>query len=284
MRLQIRHTTVFGYSESINEAYTEMRLRPLDAAGQRCYRFSLTTEPRGEVMTYVDRYGNVVHHFDTLQSHDRVVVTATSDVETPAEFLPEERELTPLDLFDFLTPSGYAPEDRKIADFANSCRHEGDSLETAMALMEATWKRMTYQPGATDVRTKASESLELGRGVCQDFAHVMIAACRSLAIPARYVSGYLYSPRLVRERKDAGIEVPDNAASHAWVDVHIAGQGWISLDPTHNSRQTDQYVRVATGRDYADVPPTRGIYKGNARETLTVQVEVRSGGLTSGLN
>lgn len=278
MRLQIRHTTVFDYSAAINEAYTEMRLRPLDSAGQRCYRFSLTTEPRGEVMTYLDRYGNVVHHFDTLQSHDRVVVTAMSDVETPGEFFPEQRDLGPLDRYDFLAPSGYAPEDEEIAAFARSGGASDDPLTTAMALMETTWRTMTYQPGATDVRTKASEALTLGRGVCQDFAHVMIAACRSLAIPARYVSGYLYSPRVVQERKEAGIPVPENAASHAWVDVHIAGHGWVSFDPTHNCRQTDQYVRVATGRDYADVPPTRGIYKGNAREQLTVQVEVRSAG------
>ncbi|MFZ4987050.1 MAG: transglutaminase N-terminal domain-containing protein, partial [Blastocatellia bacterium] len=89
MRLQIRHTTIFHYTEAINEAYTEMRLRPLEGAGQRCYRFSLMTEPRGEVMSYIDRYGNTVHHFDTLQSHDRVVVMAASDVETTPTYLSE---------------------------------------------------------------------------------------------------------------------------------------------------------------------------------------------------
>lgn len=276
MRLQIRHTTVFRYAESINEAYTEMRLRPLETAGQRCYRFSLVTEPRGEVMSYVDRYGNQVHHFDTLQSHEQVVVTASSDVETPAAFRPEFQELPPLDRYDFLAPTDYAPENGRIAEFARGHLVRDDPHRTALALMEAIFQGLKYDPGATDVKTRAPEVLEIGRGVCQDFAHLMLAATRSLGIPSRYVSGYLYSPQIVSERKEAGIAVPDNAASHAWIDVYLEQRGWVSLDPTHNCEQSDEYVRVATGRDYADVPPTRGIYKGAAKERLEVRVEVRA--------
>lgn len=276
MRIQIKHTTVFHYSDEINEAHTEMRLRPLEVAGQRCYRFSLTTEPRGEVMSYIDRYGNVVHHFDTLQSHDKLVVTAASDVETPYSFLPEPQELTPLDRFDFLAPTGYVPEDDRIDAFARQCQSEGDPMRTAMSLMEAIYRGLTYDPAATDVKTKAPEVLRLGRGVCQDFAHLMLAGIRSLGIPARYVSGYLYSPQIIKERQEAGVPVISNAASHAWVDVYVAERGWVSLDPTHNCEQTDEYVRVATGRDYSDVPPTRGVYKGNAKEDLEVKVEVKS--------
>jgi len=276
MRLQIRHTTVFRYSELINEAYTEMRLRPLEAAGQRSYRFSLVTEPRGEVMSYIDRYGNTVHHFDTLQSHDEVVVTASSDVETPASFRPEYQALPPLDRYDFLAPTDYAPGNGRIAEFARGHLVPDDPRQTALGLMEAIFRGLKYDPGATDVRTRASEALEIGRGVCQDFAHLMLAATRSLGIPSRYVSGYLYSPRVVSERKETGIAVPDNAASHAWIDVYLENYGWLSLDPTHNCEQTSEYVRVATGRDYADVPPTRGIYKGSAEERLEVRVEVRA--------
>jgi transglutaminase-like putative cysteine protease len=276
MRLQIKHTTVFQYSESINEAYTEMRLRPLESAGQRCYRFSLVTEPRGEVMSYLDRYGNQVHHFDTLQSHDQVVVTAASDVETPEAFRPEFAVLPPLDRYDFLAPTSYAPADEAIAAFARRCLMTDDPHGTALALMQEIHQGLKYDPEATDVRTRAPEVLELRRGVCQDFAHLMLAATRSLGIPARYVSGYLYSPQIVSERKEAGITVPDNAASHAWIDVYLETHGWVSLDPTHNCEQTDEYVRVATGRDYADVSPTRGIYKGSAAERLEVRVEVRA--------
>jgi transglutaminase-like putative cysteine protease len=128
--------------------------------------------------------------------------------------------------------------------------------------MAAVRSELVYEPGATDVQTRADEVLALGRGVCQDFAHVMLASCRSVGVPARYVSGYLYDPKLEG----------DNAASHAWVDIWDEERGWIALDPTHHRDQNESYVRVAVGRDYADVPPTRGVYKGSANETLSVWV------------
>lgn len=276
MRLRIEHTTIFHYAEPISEAYTELRLHPLDAAGQRCMRFSLVTEPDGQVMMYVDRHGNTIHHFDTLQPHDRVVVRTTSEVDTPRVFISDNRDLMPLDQFDYLAPTKYAPETALIREYAEAHRIDGEPEATALSLMEGLFSTLKYEPGATDVKTTAPEALELGRGVCQDFAHLMLSASRILGIPARYVSGYLYSPQIMRDREDAGIAVPPNAASHAWVDVFIAGKGWLSVDPTHNCQQTEEYVRVATGRDYADVPPTRGVYKGSAREELSVEVEVRA--------
>ncbi|QQS47474.1 MAG: transglutaminase family protein [Acidobacteriota bacterium] len=276
MRLRIEHTTVFHYTEPIVEAYTEMRLHPLEAAGQRCLRFSLETEPAGEVMMYIDRYGNIVHHFDTLQSHDKVVVTTSSEVQTPQVFVSEEMDLSPLDLFDYLAPTRYAPEDESIMRMAEREFVRDDPEATALGLMDALYNSLKYEPGATDVKTTALEALNLGRGVCQDFAHLMLAACRGLGIPARYVSGYLYSPQTLREREQSGMAIPANAASHAWVDVFVDGRGWLSLDPTHNSWQTEEYVRVATGRDYSDVPPTRGVYKGSAEEELSVNVNVRA--------
>jgi transglutaminase-like putative cysteine protease len=129
--------------------------------------------------------------------------------------------------------------------------------------MHALHAALKYERGATDVTTRADRVLELGRGVCQDFAHVMLAGLRGQGFPARYVSGYLYNNGLT-------------AASHAWVDVFVAGRGWVSLDPTHDREQTDHCVRAAVGRDYADVPPTRGVYKGNGKETLQVKVSVRA--------
>jgi transglutaminase-like putative cysteine protease len=132
--------------------------------------------------------------------------------------------------------------------------------------MQAVAERLVYERGATDVKTRADEVLELGRGVCQDFAHVLLAACRCAGIPARYVSGYLFDPELIG----------DDAASHAWVDVLDRERGWVSLDPTHDREQTEVYVRVAVGRDYADVPPTRGVYKGAGEETLDVRVALQA--------
>jgi transglutaminase-like putative cysteine protease len=261
MRLQIEHVSTFTYDHPISEAYTEMRMRPLDAGGQRCLSFSLTPQPREEVRHYLDRFGNGVHHFDVLGSHRQLVVTAASLVLTPEAFQPEPEALSQLEAFDYLQGTYYAPLAPALADLAAQHAVPGDPASTARFLMETSHGALIYEKGVTDVQTTADQALRLGRGVCQDFTHVMLAACRSQGLPARYVSGYLYNNG-------------HTAASHAWVDVHLPGQGWVSLDPTHNRAQTGQYVRVAIGRDYGDVPPTRGVFKGQAKEKLDVKVTV----------
>jgi transglutaminase-like putative cysteine protease len=263
VRLRITHTTTFRYDEPVSEAYMEMRLRPLDAGGQRCESFRLTTDPPGEVRSYVDRFGNGIRHFDTLNPHDRLVVSARSDVSTPESFVAPERELSLLDAFDYLQPTPYAPDSEAVRTFAQGHAVRDDPMATAQTMLQATHEALAYTPGSTTVKTTADEALAARRGVCQDFAHLMIAACRVLGLPARYVSGYVFAPR----RGTA-------AASHAWTDVFVGGHGWMSLDPTHGSAQTDHYVRIATGRDYADVPPTRGVYKGAGKEEMAVDVAV----------
>lgn len=257
-RLRVEHTTTFTYDAPIIEACSELRLRPLDLDGQRCISFRLETEPRGvNVHLFVDHLGNTVGHFDVLEPHDRLKVTATSEVLT-APF--DDRRLpSPLELHDYLTPTAYAMLDEPLADGGF-----GAWTDRAWELMEAVASALVYEKGATSVQTPASEVLELGRGVCQDFAHVLIAACRLEGIPARYVSGYLFDDSLADE----------HGASHAWVDVWDEHGAWQSLDPTHRREQDESYVRVAVGRDYADVPPTRGVFKGSAEETLSVRVSV----------
>lgn len=266
MRLQIEHKTLFTYDEPITEAYTEMRLKPSDVGGQHCLSFSLVTEPRGNVMQYTDRFGNDVRHYDVLMSHQKVSVTAISEVLTPQVLQDVEHTLSPLDEHDYLTSTEYCPIDDDIRVFAQPHVVEGDPFNTANAIMWAIFNQFKYEPGATNVETNAHQVLNLKRGVCQDFAHLMISSCRSIGIPTRYVSGYLYDPAHV------GL----NAASHAWVDVFISGTGWIAMDPTHDRQQTERYVRVGVGRDYADVPPTRGTYKGKGEEDLDVHVSVRA--------
>jgi transglutaminase-like putative cysteine protease len=263
MRLRIRHDTVLTYDAPVIEAYMEMRLRPLDAGGQRCESFRIVTDPGGDVLGYLDRFGNTVRHFDTIAPHDRLVVSTSSEVSTPEAFADPERELSPLDRYDYLQPTAYAPFSPETWALARGCAVPGDGVATAGAVMAAVHGALAYVPGSTTVKTTAAEALAHGRGVCQDFAHLMIAACRALGLPARYVSGYVLAPR-----RGAA------AASHAWCDVFVAGQGWRSLDPTHRAEQSDHYVRVAIGRDYADVPPTRGVFKGAGQETMTVQVRV----------
>ena len=263
MWLTVEHVTRFSYDAPISEAYTELRLKPSHRDGQRCSSFSLALEPRGvSVAEYVDRFGNTVHHFDVLEQHDRIAVTARSEVWT-APRLVDGISPTPLDRFDFLAPSRYVPLDDLVLELA-AAPASGKPDATATSLMDAVRSAMTYERGTTNVHTTAAEALAEGRGVCQDFSHVMIGACRARGIPARYVSGYLYDP----EHGDLG-------ESHAWVDVHLGAEGWLSLDPTHDVEQTEHYVRVGVGRDYADVSPSRGVYKGTADETLEVAVAIR---------
>ncbi|MEP7357539.1 MAG: transglutaminase family protein [Anaerolineales bacterium] len=265
MRLKIEHLNRFTYDQAISEAYTEIRLQPLSSGGQRCLAFSLTPEPRQEVRAYHDRYGNDVHHFDVLQPHQQLVVNAVSEVLTPETYQPEPGELSPLEAFDYLAASDYAPLVPEVAAFAaahsTAPAVAEDPLGSALALMAAVNGALRYEKGVTDVHTTAPQALLLGGGVCQDYSHLMLAACRHLGLPARYVSGYLYNNG-------------HTAASHAWVDVYVPGPGWLSLDPTHNRQQTAQYVRVAVGRDYADVAPTRGVFKGQAVEVLEVTVHL----------
>jgi transglutaminase-like putative cysteine protease len=263
MRLRITHTTTFGYDGPVSEAYMEMRLTPLDAGGQRCDAFRLTTDPPAEAGSYRDRFGNQVRSFDALAPHEHLVVTARSEVSTPEAFADPERELSILDGYDYRQPTPYAPVTPEIAAFARACLVPGDARATAEAVCREVHRSLAYAPGTTNVKTTAAEALAAGRGVCQDFAHVMIAALGALDMPARYVSGYVFAPR----RSMA-------SASHAWVDVFLPGRGWLSLDPTHDAAQSDHYVRVAVGRDYADVTPTRGVYKGTGRESMSVEVKV----------
>jgi transglutaminase-like putative cysteine protease len=264
MRLHIDHITTFSYDEPISEAHTTVRMKPLDGGGQRCLSFSLSTEPRGEVHHYTDFHGNDVRHFDILQPHQKLVITAASDVITPETPVEEPGPLAPLEQFDYLSETNYAPFAESIHRLATSCCLPDDPYRTALELMQTVHRALTYERGVTDVRTTAPQALELGRGVCQDFTHIMLAACRSLGLPARYVSGYLYGPNSTGR----------DAATHAWVDVHVDGRGWLALDPTHDLEQTANYVRLAIGRDYADVKPTHGVYTGNAAETLAVTVRV----------
>jgi transglutaminase-like putative cysteine protease len=264
MWLTVEHVTRFSYDDPITEAYTELRLKPSHRDGQRCSSFSLVTEPRtATVAEYVDRFGNTVHHFDVLEQHERIAVTARSEVWTVPRFVDEAPPL-PLDRFDFLAPSRYVVLDERLSELATSVSAVEASADTARALTHGVYAAMTYERGTTNVHTTAAEALAEGRGVCQDFSHVLLGACRAAGIPARYVSGYLYDP--------AHGELGE---SHAWVDVHTVDAGWLSLDPTHDVEQDEHYVRVGVGRDYADVPPTRGVYKGSADETLEVAVTIR---------
>jgi transglutaminase-like putative cysteine protease len=264
MLIRVEHTTSFTYAAPISEAYTELRLRPLTGGGQNCTSFRLATDPPGvRVRAYRDRLGNHVQNFEVLEDHDRIAITAYSEVSTSPVFFDPVRDTSPLQVYDYLGPTGYAPFSDALLLLSPAAEGPGTEAERAVAVMQRVRALIVYEPGATTVMTRADSAVVLGRGVCQDFAHVMLAVCRRAGIPSRYVSGYLYDP--------FGI---GDVASHAWVDILDSERGWVSLDPTHDREQNEQYVRVAVGRDYGDVPPTRGLFKGKAVETLDVAVRV----------
>jgi transglutaminase-like putative cysteine protease len=275
MKLSIEHQTIFTYNQPVRESVGELRLRPRDEAGQHCLSFRLATEPQTAINLIADRFGNAVHAYSVLPAHSRLAVMATSLVVTGESPLLVAPPLTLLERRDFLSASPYVPGDGEVAAFARAQASVGGGIPTegvaaeemALALNAAIYEQFDYQPGSTDISTTAAAVLAGRRGVCQDFAHLLIGLCRSLGLPARYVSGYLY---------DAKLRPGAIVASHAWAEVFLEGRGWLGLDPTHGRATGPDYVRVAVGRDYTDATPARGVFQGSARETLEVRVRVRA--------
>lgn len=272
MILKVEHTTVFEYEEPVYETATEVRLHPAtgQTTTQRCASFNLQVNPPATIFEYTDFYGNRVHHFNLLQSHKRVQIVATSVVETsaaPTLYHVEENEIH---LLDFSTKSKYVHFDPAICELAEQFRTTGDTHGQSLEICRHINDSFRYEPGVTDVHSTSAVVMALGRGVCQDFAHIMIAACRHLGVPARYVSGYLYGGGSTLEGHDE--------ASHAWCEVYCKEKSeWCGFDPTHKTLLVDErYIKIGSGRDYADVPPVRGTYKGTSSETLHVAVRVSS--------
>ncbi|HJZ49088.1 MAG TPA: transglutaminase family protein [Roseiflexaceae bacterium] len=270
MRLHIDHETIFSYSQLVREAVGEARLRPRDDAGQRLIGFRLALDPHTPFDTVSDRFGNTIHCYSVLPAHRRLVVTATSEVETSADALIATPALTLLEQHSFTATSPYLPVTEELLAFSRAnTPADADPEATARALTGAIYDNCAYEPGSTDISTTAEAVLAGRRGVCQDFAHLLIALCRGIGLPARYISGYLFDP-----------DKPPDAvlASHAWTEVYLDGRGWLGLDPTHNRATGPLYTRVAIGRDYGDAAPVRGIYQGGAKETLEVRVRMRAVG------
>ena len=281
MRYTVRHVTRFTYETPVTESVMEARMQPLSDGFQRCVHFALTTVPLSRVMTYQDHDGNAVHHFDIAARHSRLVVTAEALVDVvPRNPVPEE--LGPgawedIDAvaasggwFEHLAPSTFAGPTAALQAFARELGlgRDEDPIRLLRRLMEEMNSRLEYRPESTRVDSPIDEALTARCGVCQDFAHIFIALARSLGIPARYVSGYLF-PRTASEIRTA------DHASHAWAECYLPGLGWTGFDPTNNEDAGEGHVRVAVGRDYSDVPPTRGVYKGVSAVKTELAVAVR---------
>jgi transglutaminase-like putative cysteine protease len=276
----VRHTSRFAYSAPISESMMEVRMQPRSDGRQRCLRFELTTQPRARVFAYQDSLGNVVHHFDIPSRHSRLWLTADAVVEiAPMSALPESLPDTVWDDLDEIAAGGkrwhslqaskFALETPLLASLAEELawKRDGDPLKLLRRLNYALFHTFTYAQSETHVDSPIDDALKARAGVCQDLAHIMIALGRRIGIPCRYVSGYLSPSTESHDRSAEG-------ATHAWAEAYLPTLGWVGFDPTNDLLAGDRHIRVAVGRDYADVPPTRGVFRGEARSALDVLVTV----------
>lgn len=277
----ILHRTTYRYNELVHESYTIVHLQPRSDAMQYCTKYELTVAPRARVLSYADRFGNDVQHFSVLPDHDVLSVLARSQVVSmrplePAIPTPTTRAALDEDpslpwLHDERRESLYVafgPELRAFAGEVGRPEPGHDLVAWYLHAGHAIHTGFTYDKIATGVQTTVDESIRLRAGVCQDYAHVLIGLCRINGIPARYVSGYIFSGQ---DGSVLGAE-----ASHAWCEAYLPPHGWVAFDPTNDTLIGQRFVKVATGRDYRDVSPVRGVYKGASRSTMSVNVAMEA--------
>ncbi|HYP08047.1 MAG TPA: transglutaminase family protein [Bryobacteraceae bacterium] len=285
-RYRLVHVTEFSYDGPVTESYNEVRLRPLQDELQSCLSFRLSTDPNSRVSSSTDYFGNVVHRFNVLAEHRRLRVEADSVVlvQAPALFPsggPELGELEQIasDLdehYELLASTEYVPHAPQLRDLVDTAERncDGTMANYALAASDVVHDTFRYEQGATHVHSSIRDAIATRAGVCQDFAHILLALLRMRGLPGRYVSGYLV-PRRTAEPGASVEEIIGGQASHAWAEVFLPTFGWAALDPTLGQLVGLQHVRIAYGRDYGDVAPVRGVYKGHAGQQLSVDVRVR---------
>jgi transglutaminase-like putative cysteine protease len=289
MLLHVVHETHYDYAPTVKTAQHMAHLRPVQTATQRLVSHRLTVRPEpAQLSESTDVFGNTRAFFSLQSPHEHLSVQAESVVETgprapctnaivwedARERMRYHRAAHYDPAAEFVFASPYAPRHEDFVAYAQGEFRPGRPLaEAARALMSRIHSEFAYESEATDVGTPALQALGLRKGVCQDFAHVMIACLRSVGLPARYVSGYLLTDPPAGQPRLVGSD-----ASHAWVAVYVPGAGtsgdWIELDPTNDREAGEDYVVLATGRDYSDVSPMRGVIHGGANHTLKVAVTV----------
>lgn len=289
MFYSIRHLTQFRYDSAVSESLMEVRMHPRTEGGQRCLSFQLTVDPRAQVNWYRDYLGNSVHHFDVPGQHKELAILAEGLVEMQAQPPPPDRlhagawgqldaETAAGDYWEMLMPSPFACPSESLNILIRELRVErrDDPLAFLRELNTRIYEWFEYVPKATSVDSPIDHAIQARKGVCQDFAHIMTALARHVRIPCRYVSGYVL-PRPPVDKKmpgDRPARTSQTGATHAWIEALIPAYGWVGFDPTNNLLAGERHIRTAIGRDYADVPPTKGMFKGSAASELAVTVRV----------
>lgn len=284
MRYEVVHRTRYEYDAPVTVSYAQVHQLPWDVDGQKCLRRTVAASPPPEHhRERVDYFGNPVEFLSIHEVHKELIVTSSCLVDTserPTSFgsvgeLPWERfavgDGADLVAVDFSLDSPLVSTSPRLAELAVEAFLPGRPLaEAAVAMSSLIHSSFRFKPGSTDVTTTLDEVLDLGEGVCQDFAHVMIGCLRSIGLPAGYVSGYLETEPPAGKERLTGVD-----RTHAWVSVYLGGGNWVGIDPTNDQMAGPRFVTTARGRDYSDVPPLKGVIYTDAEESkLTVEVDV----------
>jgi transglutaminase-like putative cysteine protease len=274
MILEIQHETRLEYSDPVSESITEVRMEPASDADQTTRSFHLAVNPPAERFRFRDGFGNRVHHFNLLAPHAEVRILAAAVVETHSRrpdlsasgaAYPLDADKLDLEALDYLPFRGPVRPAERLAPLLEALRPRTGSrlADLLLAVLRYIHAHFQYARDVTLASSPIDDVLEKGQGVCQDFTHLMIAVLRSFGVPARYVSGYVHRP---------GKE----SQSHAWCEAWLPDLGWVGVDPTNDCLADDHFIKVACGRDFTDVPPNKGIYRGRARESMFVRVQTRA--------
>lgn len=281
VRYEIEHISRYCYTAPVQQCVMLLCLEPRKGRGQRLLDFEIETQPPASLTRTTDCFGNARHLLDLHRAHQTLEIATRSTVEaTPAPPLPRRlptgawealgtREGSFAD-WDFTHPSALVRPSPALAAFVERHRIEplDDPLESLLQLSHALHHCLHYIPGSTSAESPVEHILETGRGVCQDYTHLMLAIARSWGIPARYVSGYLHSAQ-------SGEQALNNA-THAWVECRLPELGWVGFDPTNQHLAGTGNVCIAIGRDYRDVSPTRGVRQGGGATQLEIEVRMRA--------
>ena len=283
MRLDIRYRMHFRYSEAVSESQNEVRVRPRDDESQRLLSSRLTTKPPVRVLQAFDYWGTAVDHLGIRTPHKALELVAEAAVETsprPAHVRDAGvEELSGADFraahFEFLAPSEHVrwqPDDGLAERASVAVRGASSVAELLSAVQGEVRRTLAYQRDTTDIGVSLVELLDGGAGVCQDFAHLAIGMLRSIGVPARYVSGYLFAA----DETALGAESANivSVQTHAWVEAAVPGGGWRALDPTNGVEVGERHIVIGSGRDYGDVPPVRGAFTGSASAEVDAEVVI----------
>lgn len=277
-RITVEHVSTYHYANPVQSSFNEVRITPMTTTWQTVLDSRVEVRPNVPLQAYVDYWGSVVHAFDLHQPHDQLTISCRSVVETsphaPAGATvtwDELRDERLADLFaELLAPTPHVPTDPRLVAVSDELRQGLLPAQVPEAVVGWVRQQLEYVPGTTGVHTSALDAWGGGAGVCQDFAHLALALSRAAGLPARYCSGYMHPDR------EADIGEPVEGESHAWVEIWTGD--WNAIDPTAGRPIDAHYVLVARGRDYADVAPVKGVFRGGPTSELEVSVTVTRSG------